>query len=53
VLKFLGTGPEASAEYGDRWREGNTLRVRRDEPIATVASKILALHTTRKKAERG
>ena len=52
VLRFLGSAPEAATDYADRWREGDTLRVRRDEPIATGASKILALHTTRKKAER-
>ena len=52
VLQFLGSAPGAGTDYGDRWREGQTLRVVRREPVATGASKVLALHSTRKKAER-
>jgi hypothetical protein len=52
VLEFLDSAPGPSGHYGDRWREGETLRVRREEPVATGASKVLALHVTRKKAER-
>jgi hypothetical protein len=52
VLTFLDTASGRAVRYGDRWREGETLRVRRDEPVATGASKVLALHTVRKKAER-
>ena len=52
VLSFLDHTPGSQDDYGDRWREGETLRVRREEPIATGASKVLALHTTRKVAER-
>jgi hypothetical protein len=52
ALNFLGSAPGSAMDYSDRWREGETLRVRREEPVATGASKILALHTTRKKAER-
>ena len=52
VLSYLGGAPGSAMDYSDRWREGETLRVRREEPVATQASKILALHTVRKKAER-
>jgi hypothetical protein len=52
VLSFLGSAPGSATDYSDRWREGQTLRVRRAEPVATQASKVLALHTVRKKAER-
>jgi hypothetical protein len=52
VLEFLDGASGRAVRYGDRWREGETLRVRRDEPVATGASKVLALHTVRKKAER-
>jgi hypothetical protein len=52
VLSFLDTTPGSQDDNGDRWREGETLRVRRQEPIATGASKVLALHTTRKAVER-
>jgi hypothetical protein len=52
VLGFLDSAPGPSGHYGDRWREGGTLRVRREEPLATGASKVLALHVTRKKVER-
>ena len=45
VLGFLNQIPNASADYGERWRAGDTLRVRRCEPYATSASKVLALHT--------
>lgn len=52
VLRFLGSAPGSGMDYSDRWREGQTLRVARREPVATQASKVLALHSTRKKAER-
>jgi hypothetical protein len=52
VLRFLGSAPGAGMDYADRWREGETLRVARREPVATGASKVLALHSTRKKSER-
>jgi hypothetical protein len=52
VLSFLDTTPGSQDDYGNRWREAETLRVRREEPIATGASKVLALHTTRKAVER-
>jgi hypothetical protein len=52
VLSFLDNTPGSQDDHGDRWREGETLRVRREEPIATGASKILALHTTRRAVER-
>ena len=34
-------------ERADRWRQGNTLSVVRAEPIATAASKVMALHVAR------
>jgi hypothetical protein len=52
VLSYLDNTPGSQDDYGNRWREGETLRVRREEPIATGASKILALHTTRRAVER-
>jgi hypothetical protein len=52
VLSFLDNTPGSQDDHGDRWREGETLRVRREEPIATGASKVLALHTTRRAVER-
>jgi len=52
ILGFLDSAPGPSGGYGNRWREGRTLRVRREEPVATGASKVLALHVTRKKGER-
>ncbi len=52
VLGFLDVAPGPSGRYADRWREGDTLRIRRQEPLATGASKVLALHMTRKRAER-
>ncbi|MGH8471085.1 MAG: hypothetical protein ACREVJ_01160 [Gammaproteobacteria bacterium] len=39
--------------WGYRWREAGTLEVRRDEPHATTASKVLALHSLRPKPEAG
>lgn len=52
VLAFLDSAPGPSGHYGDRWREADTLRVRREEPRATRAAKVLALHVERKPAER-
>ena len=52
VLSFLDGASGGAVRYGDRWREGKTLLVRRGEPVATRASKVLALHTARKKGER-
>ena len=52
VLSFLDSTPGAEDDYADRWREGETLRIRREEPVATDASKVLALHSTRKAVER-
>lgn len=44
VLAFLDRVPGANAAYGERWRDGQTLRVVRREPYATGAQKVLALH---------
>jgi phenylacetate-coenzyme A ligase PaaK-like adenylate-forming protein len=52
VLGFLDQANNAQANWADRWRQGNTLAVVRQEPIATSASKVLALHVTRGKEER-
>lgn len=51
VVHFLNDLPGGGGRYGERWREGQTLRVIRTEPHATSASKIMVLHTTKPKAE--
>jgi hypothetical protein len=52
VIAFLNQVPGASDRFGERWREVGTLEVVRAEPIATSASKVLALHTAKPKRER-
>jgi hypothetical protein len=52
VVDFLNHVPGASDSYGERWRQGGTLRLIRREPYATAASKVLALHVTKPKRER-
>jgi hypothetical protein len=52
VIDFLNDLPGAGGAFGERWREGGTLRVLRREPYATQASKVLALHTMKRKEER-
>jgi hypothetical protein len=52
VIDFLNDLPGAGGAFGERWREGGTLRVVRGEPYATHASKVLALHTMKRKQER-
>jgi hypothetical protein len=52
VIDFLNDLPGAGGAFGERWREGGTLRVVRREPYATNASKVLALHTMKRKQER-
>lgn len=47
VYRFLDNVPNASDPYSRRWREANTLRIVRREPLATGASKVLALHSIR------
>jgi len=47
VLDFLDAVPHARGPYGERWRDAGTLRVRREEPYATGASKVLALHVNK------
>jgi hypothetical protein len=47
VLDFLDAMPHARGPYGERWRDADTLRVRREEPYATGASKVLALHVSK------
>ena len=44
VIDSLNAFPDSSDDYAERWREGNTLRVLRQEPYSTGASKVLALH---------
>lgn len=44
VIDSLNTFPGSSDDYAERWREANTLRVLRQEPSSTGASKVLALH---------
>jgi hypothetical protein len=52
VIDFLNDLPGAGGAFGERWREGGNLRVLRREPYATQASKVLALHTMKRKQER-
>lgn len=52
VLGFLNAVPNARDAYGERWRDGATLRVRRQEPCTTGAGKIPILHTAKPKIER-
>ena len=47
VVGFLNHVPGATDNYGERWRQGGTLRLVRREPYATSASKILPLHVTK------
>jgi hypothetical protein len=51
IIDFLNHLPGSHDNYGERWREARTLRVRRQPPIATGASKILALHVQKPKSE--
>jgi hypothetical protein len=44
VIDTLNNFPGSSENYAERWREGDTLRVLRQEPRSTIASKVLALH---------
>ncbi len=44
VIDMLNAFPGSSDNYAERWREGNTLRILRQEPRSTIASKVLALH---------
>jgi hypothetical protein len=50
IIKFLNDIP-GGHDYGERWREAGTLQVRRQEPIATGASKVLSLHVLKPKQE--
>jgi hypothetical protein len=44
VIDSLNAFPGSSDKYAERWREAGTLRVLRQEPSCTAASKVLALH---------
>jgi hypothetical protein len=44
VIDSLNAVIDGSDDYAGRWREGNTLRVLRQEPYSTGASKVFALH---------
>jgi len=45
VIEFLNTCSGGKGRYGQRWSEGNTLRILRQDPITTgAASKVHALH---------
>jgi hypothetical protein len=44
VIDSLNAFPGSSDDYAERWREAGTLRVLRQEPSSTGASKVLALH---------
>jgi hypothetical protein len=47
VLSALSSGGPARAMAARRWRDSNTLRVRREAPLVTSAAKILPLHLDR------
>lgn len=53
ALAFIDAAPGIQTERADRWRQGNTLSVVRGQPLATAASKVMALHVVRGKEERG
>ena len=52
ALRFLDRTPGSRTDLADRWRQGNTVSVIRAEPVATSASKVMALHGMRGKEER-
>jgi hypothetical protein len=52
ALRFLDRTPGSRTDLADRWRQGNTVSVVRAEPVATSASKVMALHVMRGKEER-
>lgn len=52
IVDFLNTVPEASDDFAERWRQGDTLRVARQEPYATSSAKIQALHVVQEKRRR-
>ena len=52
ALGFIDDTPGVQTERADRWRQGNTLSIVRRQPIATAASKVMALHVMRGKEER-
>jgi hypothetical protein len=50
VIDFLNQCSGGN-QYGERWRESNTLRVLRQDPSATGTSKVHALHVERQVSE--
>ena len=52
ALRFIDDTPGVQTERADRWRQGSTLSVVRSQPIATSASKVMALHVVKGKQER-
>jgi hypothetical protein len=44
MVGFLDPAPNASGDFGSRWRDAGALQVVRREPFATGAGKVLALH---------
>ncbi len=51
VIDFLSHIPRADGAYGELWRQGGTLTVRRAEPKTTRAAKIQPLHVERRPAD--
>jgi hypothetical protein len=47
VLSFLGSRSRGDRMMAERWQQGRTLEVVRQDPLTTPASKILALHVRR------
>ena len=52
ALGFIDDTPGVQTDRAERWRQGDTLSIVRSQPIATSASKVLALHVMRGKEER-
>ncbi len=50
VIHFLSHIPRAGGPYGEIWRQGGTLMVRRAEPRTTRAGKVQPLHLERSAA---
>jgi hypothetical protein len=52
AIAYLNVAQGGGGIYGERWRDARALRVVRQEPYTTSASKVLALHTIKAKGER-
>jgi hypothetical protein len=50
VVDLIGANNAAARMMASRWREAGTLRIAREEPQATSAGKVLALHIPQSKS---